>query len=329
VRNNWVLIAAILVTGLKLCATALVAPRIAVAQPHRIAVAQPFRAVRGSSGQQRTIFRSETTTVSVNVAVQDGRRPVPGLTAADFELTDAGMPQEVNTVDIEAVPIDVTLIVDTSTSATDEADRFRNNTGRIAAFLRDQDRLRLLTIDTYVHEILPMQPARTVSLPGRMQTGGMTSAYDALVAAMITRVDLDRRHLIVAMTDAWDTMSVLDAQDVLDVAGRSEAALHIALATESSGAYKPFPARPLYHDQDLDALREATVRTGGGLHTSAAVGPNDVVEMFRKVFDDFRVSYILHYTPTGVARNGWHPLKVSVPGHPQYVVRARQGYFGG
>ena len=286
-------------------------------------------AERTPAGQDRPAFRSETTTVSVTVAVRDGNRPVAGLTAEDFQLTDAGAPQRVTDVAVESVPIDVTLIVDTSNSARGEFDRFRQEIRQIAGFLRDQDRLRLLTIDTYVHEFLPMQLARAVPVPEPMTTGGMTSAYDALAAAMMTKVGLDRRHLIIAMTDAWDTMSVLDAEAVREIASRSEAVLHIALTTETSGEYNPFPPRSLYHDRDLDLLQDATSRTGGDLHAAGFFSAADAVDIFKKVFDDFRVSYVLHYSPAGVTRNGWHPLKVTVPTSPTYNVRARQGYFGG
>jgi VWFA-related protein len=278
-------------------------------------------------GQGRPAFRAETTTVSVNVSVRDGNKAIAGLTAADFHLFDSGVVQHIDDVAIEAVPIDVTLIVDTSNSARAEFDRFRKDAQRIAAFLRDQDRLRLLTIDTYVHELLPMKPSREVAVSQGPGTGGMTSAYDAIAAALMTKVSLDRRHLIVAMTDAWDTMSVLDATNVRDIAGRSEAVLHIALTTETSGTYNPFPSRSLYHDRDLEALGQAAAHTGGELHGAGFFAAADAVDIFKRVFDEFRVSYVLHYSPAGAENKGWHPLKVTVPKAPGYTVRARQGYF--
>ena len=235
------------------------------------------------NGQGRPAFRAETTTVSVTVSVRDGNRPVTGLSAADFQLSDSGVAQRVGDVAVESVPIDVTLIVDTSNSARAEFERFRKDTRRIAGFLRDQDRLRLLTIDTYVHELLPMKPSREVTVPESMGAGGMTSAYDAIAAALMTKVGLDRRHLVVAMTDAWDTMSVLDAEAVREIAGRSEAVLHLALTNETSGEYNPFPSRCVLHDRDLDALREATVRTGGDIHTSSFFAAADAVDIFKSI----------------------------------------------
>jgi hypothetical protein len=51
------------------------------------------------------------------------------------------------------------------------------------------------------------------------------------------------------------------------------------------------------------------------------------VQAFSKIFDDFRRSYVLHYSPERVPRHGWHQLRVEVPAR-KYTVNARSGYFG-
>ena len=53
------------------------------------------------------------------------------------------------------------------------------------------------------------------------------------------------------------------------------------------------------------------------------------VGYFKKVFDDFRTSYVLRYTPTGVEPGRWHDLKVELPNQRGVTIRARQGYHGG
>lgn len=44
--------------------------------------------------------------------------------------------------------------------------------------------------------------------------------------------------------------------------------------------------------------------------------------------EEFRTRYVLRYTPTGVAHDGWHDLSVRVKGK-KYDVRARKGYAVG
>ena len=51
---------------------------------------------------------------------------------------------------------------------------------------------------------------------------------------------------------------------------------------------------------------------------------------FKQIFDDFRASYVLRYTPAGVSREGWHDLNVKVraPDTSKMTIRARRGYWG-
>jgi hypothetical protein len=46
------------------------------------------------------------------------------------------------------------------------------------------------------------------------------------------------------------------------------------------------------------------------------------------VLDEFRQRYVVSYSPQGVARGGWHELKVAVKGR-RVSVKARAGYFAG
>jgi hypothetical protein len=253
---------------------------------------------------------------------------VLGLTAADFTLKDNGVAQTIDAVVVEAVPIDVTLVLDTSGSAAGAIPRMLADVRKIAGRLRATDRFRLLTIDTYVHQLLPMQPAGRQVWPARLPYNGASAVHDALVAGLLTPVDVDRRHLIVALTDGLDTTSTLDADAVRRVAGRSDAVLHI-VAVSSEAAAPPVPPNWLpRRDFELDGLQDAARRTGGDLYRDGALGA-DVVGAFDRVFEDFRSSYVLRYTPARVTARGWHELEVRVARAGKLTVRARKGYFGG
>ena len=52
----------------------------------------------------------------MDVLVTDGRSPIAGLTAADFELTDNGTPQTVEQIYVEQLPLNVVMVLDTSGS---------------------------------------------------------------------------------------------------------------------------------------------------------------------------------------------------------------------
>ena len=78
---------------------------------------------------------------------------------------------------------------------------------------------------------------------------------------------------------------------------------------------------------EVDFLARAAQRTGGERHSSVFGDPT--ARAFAGILDDFRVSYVLRYSPRGVASAGWHTVTVGVPNTRGATVRARSGYFSG
>jgi VWFA-related protein len=284
-----------------------------------------------SAGRAQTppqaVFRTTAQSVSVNVSVKRGNNPVNGLGVADFRLWDNNVPQKIDSISVEAIPIDVTLIIDMSGSTAGGNEGVKADLRKIAAMLRPDDQLRLLTIDTYVHQVFRMQPVATAPPIDELPTG-TSAVYDALLMAMLHRVDPDRRHLVVAFTDGLDTRSAVSASTVRDVARHAECVLHIVLINGAFSLPPGFRNPPLMLGDDggLTKLEEAADRTGGQLH-GAPIFRDPVVNAFRDAFDEFRKSYLLRFTPAGVAREGWHDLRVEA-GKNSYAVKARKGYFG-
>ena len=166
------------------------------------------------------VFRSNTDLVTVPVFVKGSAGAAAGLTSADFVLTDNGVPQQVETIDSEAMPVDVTVLVETSRALKDYAASINEQVRRIAALVRPGDRLEILGIDDYVTVLLPFGPATRAVTLDRFAGGGLTSVNDAMVAALLREPDPDRRHLIVALTDSIDTMSTLGVPSCATSPGR-------------------------------------------------------------------------------------------------------------
>ena len=79
--------------------------------------------------------------VAVDVLVTRDRRPVKGLTAADFRLRDNGVLQRVESVMIEDVPITLFLVLDVSDSVKgDLLARLESAAKAAAGALRPDDR---------------------------------------------------------------------------------------------------------------------------------------------------------------------------------------------
>jgi VWFA-related protein len=282
----------------------------------------------GTAPGQQAVFRGSVASVFVNVSVTQGNTPVGGLSADDFVVSDNGVVQKVDTIGVEAIPIDLTLFHDTSMSQAGRIEGLKDDVRRIAAQLRPGDRIRLLTLDFQIKDVFGWQPAGvSLDLSG-VRLGSNSAVYDGVFAAMMHRPDADRRHLIVALTDGIDAGSTIGSQAVLDAARHAEGVLHLVLLA-NHGSFKD-PVQywlPTSADRDgQDRLKQAAELTGGRVHTQILLA--NVVSYFRQAFSDFRQSYVLRYTPTGVKREGWHDIKVEVPGHRAATVRARKGYFG-
>ena len=54
----------------------------------------------------------------------------------------------------------------------------------------------------------------------------------------------------------------------------------------------------------------------------------DLGASFIRELEDFRTSYVLRYSPTGVPAGGWHDVDVRLNRPGRFEVRARKGYFG-
>jgi VWFA-related protein len=283
--------------------------------------------MRLEAGRQQAVFHAGVNAVRVDVAVNDGHVPVPGLTSADFSLSDNGVDQSVEAVSIETVPVDVTLLVDTSASSEGVIAHFKTAVQRCADLLRPIDRVRLVTVSNRVDEIFPMQrPDRHLPVE-TMQAGGGTAVNDAMIYAFAWDPGPDRRHLIVAFTDGEDNASALPPDTVVAVASRVDAVMHVVMADAYTPLQRaPLAAGPIAEVASRSAIVDAAKRSGGDVHHV-----RDAVAAFEEVFNDFRQSYTLYYALRGVPAPGWHDILVTVrtPNAAHLTVRARKGYAGG
>ena len=312
-------------------------------------------------------FRTATDVVMVDVAVRDGGRMVTGLRAQDFVVTDNGVRQRIDSVESAAVPIDLTLVVDLSGNPQGPWERrvapssivrqLESEVNDVAGMLRPEDRIRLIAIDTEIHQVFPMRsPAAPLAID-RSPAGGMSALFDGLAAALLQPVEPARRHVVIARTKGLDTVSSIDAQALRAVAERSDALFHLVLmetALDNDAALRvfqcqfmglcwptrrwwiPFTRRLVMPDPtgtarrglllDGQAIAAGAEATGGGLHKASTFAEPTLRGTFRKAFEDFRSSYVLRYTPSA-PQGGWHTIHVSVPASKSYSVRARKGYL--
>jgi len=267
------------------------------------------------------VFRASVDSVAVDVAVEQRGRPVSDLTAKDFEVRDNGVVQQIIDLTRETVPIDVTLIVDTSGSVRGQL--FTSLTraiDEVGRRLRPEDRAKVVTFDQRIVDHLAVTPGSRVRLTdGLAASVGMTALFDAIAMSLITERQPNRRQMAIVFTDGQDNVSVLDDAAVIEVARRSEAAI-FGVAITSGLARAP---RPAAH---ADMFRTLADLTGGRF--TVLQRDQDLGSSFAQAFADFRTSYVLRYVLSGAPRRGWHSVTVTVKRPGNYDIRARKGYQG-
>lgn len=295
------------------------------------------------------VFRSGVDGVTVVVSVRQGNKPVGGLSAADFQLTDNGVPQRITSVAAEKVPLDLTFLLDLSTSVDGPSlERLKKGVADTADLLRPDDRIRLIAISQVLQEVIPFQPRSAVLPLDTLRAEGATSLYDGLAATMMRPPDPGRRQLVVAFTDGRDSTSIVDEKTTLEIARRTDAVVSIVVPVAAEDAT---PNRRVAQRNTVDSLFGAeNVSSGGrgpaltgadGVPTvlSQMVAPTgglviplgsgeSTSRVFRTTLEDFRASYVLQYVAEGVQPEGWHEIAVSLTRRGRYDIRARKGYMG-
>jgi VWFA-related protein len=285
-------------------------------------------------GQAPERFRSGVDVVRVDALVTDLGRAVPGLTAANFELRDNAIVQEIDSVTIDEVPVSMLLVLDTSNSVEGET-LHRLKEAAIAAIdaLTGADRAAILTFASAV-TLRAGWTAPSASLRDairEVRPGGATSLYDALSAALTLRDDEPgRRPFVVVFSDGGDNSSWLPARAVLERARASDAVVYVVTRRppRRDARLEYRSGVDLWPPDRAPTPREPTVvelatLTGG--HMFVAERADRLRDAFATVVLQFRSRYLITYRPRGVDATGWHRIELRLKGRSG-TITARRGY---
>jgi VWFA-related protein len=259
-------------------------------------------------------FKSRVEAVRVDALVTDHGQPVLGLGRGDFEIVDNGVPQQVDLVSFEQIPLNIILTLDMSDSvAGDRLDHLRAAGYAALATLQKGDQAALVTFSHAVAIRAPLagDASEVRRAIDEAEGAGDTSLVDGVFTGMMIGESDAGRALQIVFSDGLDTASWLTATRVLDAAKRSDVVVY-AVAVKSA-------AKPEF-------LRDVTAFSGGRLYELEKTA--DLTATFKTIVDEFRHRYLISYTPHGVAKDGWHRLEVRVKRRGADV-KARPGYLAG
>jgi VWFA-related protein len=269
-------------------------------------------------------FKAGVELVRVDVSVTRGGQPVRGLTAADFSIVDAGMPQRVNSVMlVEELPLDVQMVLDTSGSVAGEELHHLIDAGRgLLAALKPEDQVGLITFGQRIQVNVPASRdhTRVAGVLPTLTGQGPTAVRDAIWLALQLHSPGEARPLVLAFSDGIDTASWLTSSALLEGVRRTGIVVH-SVELKAPGQTQ---MNYTYARQRPPTLLEWVAEAAGGRAWSAT-SSRDLRELFTRAIDEMRARYLVTFYPDGPRRPGWHELKIGVKGRGD--VKARPGYY--
>jgi VWFA-related protein len=320
----------------------------AAPKPQSTPPAQP-----AAPSQQRPQQSGQTIVVPVNLVdvlftVLDRRNKlVPALDKTDFKIFDDKLPQEIRYFSKQSdLPLRIGVLLDTSNSIRDRI-KFEQDASINFLFTvlrRNKDEAFAMTFDD--------EPQVIQSFTGdagalrdqitKTRAGGGTAIYDAIYEACVKELshpprppgdqpDVVRRVMIL-ISDGEDNLSTHTRTEAIEMAQRTSVVIYTISTsiqwvslTQNNEPSKSGDRK--YHLTDGDKiLQDLAEETGGRSFFPYHV--DDLDQSFQDIGDELRNQYSIAYLPTNYVLDGrYHKIRIEVPDHKGYQVRARRGYF--
>jgi Ca-activated chloride channel family protein len=316
-------------------------------KPQAPASAPPAAPNQEPAQQGNQTIRVPVNLVDVLFTVLNRRNKlVPELEKADFKIFDDKSPQEIRYFSKQTdLPLRIGMLLDTSNSIRDRI-KFEQDASvnfLFSVLRHNKDEAFVMTFDDEP-QIVQAFTGDTNALRDqitRTRAGGGTAIYDAIYEACVKELshpprppgdqpDVVRRVMIL-ISDGEDNLSTHTRADAIEMAQRTSVVIYtISTSTQWVSLSQTDPSKTgdrKYHLTDGDKiLQELAEETGGRAFFPYHV--DDLDQSFQDIGDELRNQYSIAYLPTNYVLDGrYHKIRIEVPDHKGYQVRARRGYF--
>jgi VWFA-related protein len=270
-------------------------------------------------------FRSDTTTITVDVAVLDNRgRFIPGIPKGNFRILEDGAPQTVTGFSTGESPITLAMVIEFSNQFQQYwsygwQETLTATYGFIQT-LKPEDSIAVVAFDMRSEILSDFSTERrnTMEALQRLRIPGFSESnmYDALTDISDRMSDIEGRKAILYIGSGMDTFSKITFDQTRRKLQTASVPIY-ALGTlqalrewyDSRGAMGPI-ARLDFLQAD-NQLRTFTKETGGQAWFPRFFG--EYGNIFRSINEALRNTYSLAYQPTNTARDGkYRKLKVDL-----------------
>jgi Ca-activated chloride channel family protein len=310
------------------------------------------------------IVRVNSNLVMVPVSVVDAKGlPFRGLQVADFRLAEEGRDQQLVEIgNPDEVPLDIAILFDVSSSVSQKG-FFQFQQRAAASFLKQVlkpvDRAAVFTISDEPKLVSTLATAevagaKILSIPAAT-SAVPTAFYDTVVAASkyLTTNSADRhRRVVLVISDGDDNFSsmVKDLtvgeyranqrgeqtpsvvyQNLLERKRRAVVEVQKGVQQADAVFYSINPGGASVHLNQIstraqNAMESIAQSTGGTAYVPEA--EQDLERVFNEIAAELRGQYLLqYYSNSQTGGVGFRRIGVTVPGHQELRIRARQGYY--
>jgi Ca-activated chloride channel family protein len=278
-----------------------------------------------AAAQQR--FRGGIDLVSLNVTVMDGSRYVTDLTQDEFEIYEDGAKQAITFFSRTPQPVALAILLDTSASMEEKLPTAQEAAVGFARRMKKGDEIEVIDFDSAVRILQPFTTDVAALERAIRQTSvnGSTSLYNAIYISLkelkkerAQSAEDIRRQAVIVLSDGDDTSSLMEYDDVLDLAKRSETAIY------SIGLRQGAEGRREFKEAEF-VLRQLSQETGGRAFFPTSVA--ELPKIYDQISEELSSQYMLAYASRNMLRNGaWRRIIVRVT-RPGLAARTRQGYY--
>jgi Ca-activated chloride channel homolog len=277
-------------------------------------------------------FRSAVDLVSLNVIVTDNRdRFVTGLTQKDFSVFEDGVAQDVSYFAATSVPLDLAILLDTSSSMSDKLATVQEAAVGFASHLRSGDRVSVVSIKDSARVLhdLDGDIAGACEAIRKTAASGGTALYNGVYTTIrqMQKVHASdggemRRQAIAVLTDGDDTTSLVTFDDLLTLAKQAGIAIYtIALRSQYSVALLGAAKETSESEFAMKALAQET-----GARSFFPTDISQLAGVYSSITQELASQYALGYTSSNSKRDGGYRRIFVRVDEPNVRARTRSGY---
>ena len=286
--------------------------------------------------RQPSLFRSATQLVPLSVTVIDADDQfVRGLTADEFLVLEDGVPQQVQFFDATDVPLDLIILLDTSSSMSHKMPIVHQAAAGFLDTLRPGDRGAVVAFNDGVDIVqgLTDDAAALRAAIQRTRARGATSLHNALYIALKqfgqssrSTAGEVRRQAIAVLSDGEDTSSLVSFDDVLATARKSGVSIYpIGLRSAYTAAQAALVYERRNFSQSEYSLRKLAQETGGKVFFPKEAA--ELTDVYAAIAAELASQYSIAYSPSNSATDGrYRRIVVKVESRPELRLRTRSGY---